>query len=182
MKNLILTTLLSVALFASTHVQAQEFQPLRVDAGVGYSIPFPKGYDGGIMFYLEPKYEIAPQIAAGIRWEGAFFGGGGEGISMKMGSSYMATGDYYVNNNKFRPFVGLGLGAHSAGGATLKVNTGLGEIDTKIDGSTDFAAMLRAGFDYSHFRFTVAYEQAFAKETFNYLTLSVGFYIGGGKK
>jgi len=186
MKNSIFISLLAVTLFVSAQVHAQEFKPFRVDAGLGYAIPFTKGFDAGLMFYLEPKYEIAPQIAVGLRWEPALFGGGindveGASVNLKMSSSYMLTGDYYLNNNKFRPFAGLGLGAYSMGGVSVKTGDELGNLNQSIDGSTNFAALLRAGFDVSHFRFTLSYEHVFASETFNYLALSVGFYIGGGK-
>jgi len=177
MKKLFVVSLVLLAF--SLSASAQDFKPFRVDGGIGYGIPFNEGLDGGILFYLEPKYEVIPQLSVGIRWEGAFFGGGSdEGVSIKMSSGYLATGDYYFNNNSFRPFVGAGLGVFASGGASVNVGT----ETIKVDGSTNFATMVRAGFDISHFRLTASYNLAFDEDTLNFLAITVGFYIGGGKK
>jgi outer membrane protein X len=160
--------------------QAQEFTPFRVDGGAGYGVPFTDGVDGGVLFYLEPKYEVIPQLSVGIRWEGALFASASEGVSVKLSSAYMATGDYFFNNNKFRPFVGLGLGAYSIGGAEIEIN---GQT-LESDGDTNFGALLRAGFDVSHFRLALAYNYGgkSGDETFHFFSATVGFYIGGGKR
>ncbi|MDR2449026.1 MAG: hypothetical protein LBD52_03610 [Prevotellaceae bacterium] len=173
--------LFSVVLFCGValSVQAQDFKPFRVDGGVGYGLPFTEGLDGGVLFYLEPKYEIIPQLSVGIRWEGSLFAGSEEGVSVKLSSAYMATGDYFFTNNKFRPFVGLGLGAYSIGGSSIEVNSQT--ID--VEGKTNFGALLRAGFDVSHFRLALAYNYGGKmEETFHFFSATVGFYIGGGKK
>jgi outer membrane protein X len=182
--NIMKKLLLAVALFCGVALsaQAQEFTPFRVDGGVGYGLPFNDGLDGGVLFYLEPKYEVIPQISVGIRWEGALFAGAGEGVSVSLSSAYMATGDYFFNNNKFRPFVGLGLGAYSIGGTSVKDDQT--NLTIEVDGKTNFGALLRAGFDVSHFRLAVAYNYGgnVGDETFHFFSATVGFYIGGGKK
>ena len=166
--------------------QGYEFKPFRFDAGIGYGIPFEKNLDGGVSFYLEPKYAISNQIALGLRWEGAVFVGvhdNGESGDAKLNSNYLLTGDYYLNNNTFRPFVGAGLGFYSIAGASgLTADTDPGTLD--LSAKTNFGAMLRAGFDVSHFRFTLSYNYGgkAGDETHQYLGISAGFYIGGGKK
>jgi outer membrane protein X len=163
--------------------QSQEFKPFRVDAGIGYGLPFSDVLDGGIQFYLEPKYEVAPQIAVGIRWEGSLFAGvneDGTSADAKLSSAYMATGDYYFNNNKFRPFVGLGLGLYSIAGASVTVNEDL-TVDEKA--KNNFGALIRAGFDISHFRLAVSYNYGgkVGDETFHFFGATIGFYLGGGR-
>ncbi|MDR1198490.1 MAG: porin family protein [Prevotellaceae bacterium] len=164
--------------------QSQEFKPFRVDMGLGYGLPFTDGLDGGVQFYVEPKYEIIPQIAVGLRWEGSLFAGSkddeGNSVDVKLSSAYMVTGDYYLTNNKFRPFVGLGLGIYSVGGVSVDDNT---ETDDVFEGKSNFGALLRAGFDISHFRFALSYTYGgkINDETFHFFGITVGFYLGGGK-
>jgi outer membrane protein X len=173
MKKLLLSAALLCGIALS--VQAQDFKPFRVDGGVGYGLPFTEGLDGGVLFYLEPKYEVIPQLSVGIRWEGSLFAG--EGLDAKLSSAYMATGDYFFTNNKFRPFAGLGLGAYSIANADFGSN---GELKSK----SNFGALLRAGFDVSHFRLALAYNYGgkIGEETFHFFSATVGFYIGGGKR
>jgi len=177
-KFLFVAVLLFGVAFAA---QSQEYKPFRVDGGLGYGIPFGDVYKGGILFYAEPKYAINDYIAVGIRWEGALFGSSGEGVSIGLSSGYLATGDYYFNTNKFRPFVGLGLGAHKIGGASLEVQ-GQDAVIGEVNGTTNFGGLVRAGFDFSHLRFAVSYNYAgkVGAETHHYLGVTVGFYIGGG--
>jgi outer membrane protein X len=164
--------------------QSQEFKPFRVDMGVGYGLPFSDGLDGGVQFYLEPKYEVVPQIAVGFRWEGSMFAGveeAGLSADFKLSSSYLATCDYYFTNNTFRPFAGIGLGVYNIGGASIKVADQ--EID--VEGKSNFGAGIRAGFDASHFRLALSYNyggKTADDETFHFFGATVGFYIGGGKK
>jgi outer membrane protein X len=166
--------ILSVALFLGIGATAQDFKPFRVDGGVGYGVPFTEGLDGGVQFYVEPKYEVIPQLSVGIRWEGSLFAGGDE---VNLSSAYMATGDWFFNNNKFRPFVGLGLGAYSIAKADIDLSTG------DFKNKNNFGALLRAGFDISHFRFALSYTYGgkVVEETFHFFGATVGFYIGGGK-
>ncbi|MDR1347376.1 MAG: hypothetical protein LBJ63_02950 [Prevotellaceae bacterium] len=167
--------------------QSQEFKPFRVDMGLGYGLPFSDGLKGGVQFYLEPKYEIAPQIAVGFRWEGSLFAGDdveGQSVDVKLSSAFMATGDYYFNNNKFRPFVGLGLGLYSIGGASVDVAVEDVPVATvEAEGKNNFGALIRAGFDVSHFRFALSYTYGgkMGDETFHFLGVTIGFYLGGGK-
>jgi len=172
MKKAIFLSCLAMALCFSA--VARDFTPFRVDAGLGYAVPFNDGFSGGMLFYVEPKFEVIPQVSVGLRWEGSLFGGGdAEGGSIRISSGYMLTGDYHINNNAFRPFVGMGLGTFV-----------MGEIGTDAGAyaGTNFATMLRAGFDVSHFRLTASYNMAFASEMFHYFAITAGFYIGGGRR
>ena len=184
MKRLIIAVVMVCGVAISA--QSQDFAPFRVDGGVGYGIPFTDGFDGGVLLYLEPKYAVTNNISVGARWEGSLFAGasiGGEKASAKLNSAFMATGDYYFNSNKFRPFAGLGLGAYSMAGASIDSSIpGVGSTSVEVEGTTSFAALLRAGFDFSHLRVAASYNIAFAEKSFSFLGITVGFYIGGGKK
>ena len=184
MKRLIIAVVMVCGVALSA--QSQEFAPFRVDGGVGYGIPFTDGYDGGVLLYVEPKYAVTDKISVGVRWEGSLFAGAGlegEKASVKLNSSYMATGDYFFNSNRFRPFAGLGLGAYSMAGASVDASvSGVGSASIEVDGTTSFAALLRAGFDFSHLIVTASYNIAFAEKSFSFLGVTVGFYIGGGRK
>jgi outer membrane protein X len=184
MKKILFTAVLICGLALT--MQAQEFKPFRFDAGVGYGLPFSDGLDGGVQFYLEPKYEIVDKIAVGLRWEGSLFAGAdinGQSVDVKLSSAYLVTGDYYLTNNKFRPFVGIGLGIYSIGGVSVGDNA----VDA-VDAKSNFGGLIRAGFDVSHFRLTLSYNYGgktksieLKDETFHYLGVTVGFYLGGGK-
>ncbi|MDR1984296.1 MAG: hypothetical protein LBQ28_05670 [Prevotellaceae bacterium] len=182
MKKLLFVAVLICGVALSA--QSQEFKPFRFDAGIGYGLPFAKSLDGGVQFYLEPKYEIVDQIAVGLRWEGSLFAGvgaEGESADVKLSSAYLLTGDYYLTNNKFRPFVGLGLGLYSIAGASVSVGDEEVSVDDKA--KNNFGALLRAGFDISHFRFAVSYNYGgkMGDETYHFLGVTIGFYLGGGK-
>ncbi|MDR1173006.1 MAG: hypothetical protein LBL24_11190 [Bacteroidales bacterium] len=190
MKKVILSVVL---ICAALIVKAEEYKPFRVDLGLGYAIP--KG-GGGVLFSLEPKYSITPNITAGIRaewagmakikWElenGVLKDNGD--TELKFSGSYLATGDYHFMTSKFRPFGGLGLGVYSTSGVEFSLNDG-GNLDGNSDlggGKTNFGFMLRAGFDISHCRLAAEYNFA-GKDSFdkscNYLSIKFSVYIGGG--
>ncbi|MDR1886479.1 MAG: hypothetical protein LBQ70_01055 [Prevotellaceae bacterium] len=173
----------SVALTA----QSQEFKPFRVDGGLGYGIPVGDNYDAGLTFYLEPKYAVLDKIAVGLRWEGSLFAGATDdetSASASLSSGYLVTGDYYFNNNKFRPFAGIGLGLHRIAGASASINVGAEEVELSTEGKTNFGGLIRAGADFAHMRLTLSYNYAgkIGDETHHYLGVTFGFFIGGGRK
>ena len=185
MKKLLLMIVLFCGAVAVSH--AQEFKAFRFDGGLGYAMPFSDGTDAGVLVYLEPKYAVASNISVGFRWEGAItasvaLDGSESKADAKLNQSFMATGDYFFTNNTFRPFAGLGVGAYSLAGATANINN---TTTSLVEDQTNFGLMLRAGFDASHFRLTVEYNFAgkdSRDESYNYLGIAIGFYIGGGKK
>ena len=50
---------------------AQTFKPFKVDVSTGYAIPGGKEAKGGILFALEPKYAVIPNLSVGLRFEAA---------------------------------------------------------------------------------------------------------------
>jgi len=200
MKNL-LAIVLFCSLFSLSAIAQKDLKPFKVDVSVGYAIPGGEGAKAGVLFAVEPKYAVIPNLSVGLRMEAAVvarFNGydeNGEAIegSVKGSASYVATGDYYFRNNySFRPFVGGGAGVYTTAG--LQVNETSGEVS----GGTKFGGLVRSGFEVSHFRFGIEYNIV-PKTKFtgfdgdgnpttgltsknSYIGIKVGVCFGGGPK
>jgi len=203
MKNFLAIFILSATISLSSKGQedAVHLKPFKVDLSVGYAIPGGTGVKGGIIFAFEPKYAVIPNLAVGLRMEGAiiakFSGYDEDGNAMdtkvKVAGSYLATGDYYFTNNyALRPFVGAGAGIFSIAG--IEVNSS----SEKISGGSEFGGMVRGGIEAGHFRLGLEYNIV-PKTTFegydsngnyvtgltssnNYIGIKIGACIGGGRK
>ena len=191
MKKLFFTIAFLCTLFV---VNAEEYKAFRVDVGLGFAKP---SGGGGVLFAVEPKYAITPNISAGFRMEGALMAKinweydnitgkyvDGGSTEVKANGSYLLTGDYHFTTNKFRPFAGLGLGVYTVAGASVDSNVSSAD-DVNVDAQNNFGFMLRAGFDVSHIRLAAEYNFA-GKDSFdksyNYLGIKFSVYIGGGIK
>lgn len=159
MKNLLAIVLFGSFFSISANAQ-KDLRPFKVDVSVGYAIPGGEGAKAGVLFAIEPKYAVIPNLSAGIRFEAAVvarFSGydeNGDAIkgSVKGSGSYILTGDYYFNNKySFRPFAGGGAGVYTIAGIQVSETSG------EVSGGTKFGGLLRAGFEASHFRFGVEY-------------------------
>jgi outer membrane protein W len=199
-----LTLILALGLFA-TAVNAQdkkegtEFKPFKVDVSLGYAIPGGSGAKGGLLFVVEPKYAVIPNLSVGLRIEAAVMARGVEtsgsttsgDIDVKASGSYLATGDYYLSNNySFRPFVGAGLGIYTIAAASANSTT------TSAGGGSKFGEMVRAGFEASHFRLGLEYNivpkttmtTTSGSTTYNstskngYIGIKLGVCFGGGRR
>jgi outer membrane protein X len=112
--------------------------------------------------------------------------------SVKAAGSYLATGDYYFNDNySFRPFAGAGAGLFTIAAAEVTSST------EAVGASRKFGGLLRAGFEASHFRLGIEYNLV-PNTTFNgfdyngepakvtsknsYIGLKLGVCIGGGPR
>lgn len=182
-----------ISLFAaSTAVQAQSkmYKPVKVDLALGYGF----GNAKGVVFSLEPKYNIQDQIAIGLRMEGALLGGmeiesDANGatdaeISISAINSYLVTGEYYLSNNSFRPLVGLGTGVYSMGSISTSTNDDNLE-DGNVDVGTRFGLAPRVGFEVGHFRMGLEYNLITGQPkdfNRNYFATKIGFFFGGGKR
>jgi len=189
MRNLTLLVVTGCLFFATTSANAQtEFKPFRVDLGLGFAIA---DGGGGVLFNFEPKYAVIPQLSVGVKFEldlivrdivvsssGETANATAQGIG-----SYLATADYHLTQNTFRPFVGAGLGIYQIAAATASASSYGGDVE--VGGSNNFGAMLRAGFDVSHFRLALAYNFA-GKDVLDnntgFFSITAGAYIGGGRK
>lgn len=165
---------------------AQTFKPFKVDFATGYAIPGGSGSKAGVLFAIEPKYALNDAITVGIRFEGAvvaraYKDQSGDYVAgeVKAAASYLATGDYYFNTNKFRPFAGVGVGIFSTAGAGVNSN---GDV---VEGasSSKFGGMPRVGFEFGHFRAAVEYNIVGKTGDINnnYIGIKLGFFAGGGR-
>ena len=186
MKRILFGTILICAV-SLANAQSTSFKPFRADFGIGYAIPSGTGSKGGVAVSFEPKYNVNDNLALGVRFEAAITVRGaidkdGNTVSgsAKANASYLLTGDYYINNSNFRPFVGLGAGMYSIAAVSVSVDSTTTET---VAGGTKFGFAPRAGFEAGHFRMAVEYNVAgkMANISNNYLAVKIGFFIGGGR-
>ena len=203
MKKFYLVLILGTIISLSTIAQKSNLKPFKCDVSLGYAIPGGTGSKGGILFAVEPKYGIMSSISLGLRMEGALvarFGGydadgNPQDVSVKLSSSYLATGDYYFTDNyNFRPFAGAGAGIFMLASAEANQSAGTGGVST----GTKFGGMIRAGMEISHFRVGVEYN-LIPKTTYTgydadgnlktgltsnngYIGIKIGACFGGGPR
>jgi hypothetical protein len=90
--------------------EAQEFKKFKT--GIGSGMASPSNNNGaGILFYLEPGYRITDALLVNFRLETALILVGESDFENNVGGlgSYTVNAQYYLGNNKFRPFAGLGV-------------------------------------------------------------------------
>jgi hypothetical protein len=188
-----LTLLFALCVMLTIGANAQEFKPFRVGVGAGYAIPGGNGAKGGVLFYMEPSYRLQDQISLGLRLEWAAMARGySESVEdaefkVSTSGSYTVNGQYYFNNNSFRPFVGLGLGIYSIKAASIEFD---GQTqDLGLDDETKFGFYPRVGFDAGHFTLSIDYnivgateiEGAEGKFKNSYIGIRLGGFFGGGR-
>jgi outer membrane protein W len=180
------TVLLLVVLTAAAAV-AQEYKAFRVGIGLGYANASGKGAKGGVLWTLEPGYRVNDQILANLRIEGAVIARGSATeteVSLDVAAlgSYTLNGQYYFNNNNFRPFVGVGFGMYSLAAASMDVTAGGGSQE--VVAAANKIVYPRVGFDAGHFTLNLDYnivpETGGIKNS--YLGIRLGGFFGGGKK
>ena len=180
------TVVLLVVLTAAGAV-AQEFKAFRVGVGLGYAMASGKGAKGGALFNIEPGYRVSDQILANLRIEGAVIGRGfadetSAEIDVAALASYTLNGQYYFNNNNFRPFVGAGFGMYSLASASVSAGTQGGSAE--VAAATKFGFYPRVGFDAGHFMLSIDYN--LVPETNgiknSYIGIRFGGFFGGGRK
>jgi outer membrane protein X len=193
--------LLSVSML---HAQVGIFKPFKVDVSFGYAMPAGGGAKGGVLFAVEPKYAVLDQLAVGLRMEAAVTAraaiapdGSSASGDVKASGSYLATGDYYFVNTPFRPFVGAGAGIFTLAAVSAGADN-QGNTSMTAASSSKFGGLVRAGFEFGHFRLGVEYNLV-SKSTVpvydmngnslgnvdiknSYLGLKAGFFFGGGRK
>ena len=179
---------------------AQEKGKFRVGLDLGYTVPMEGG--GGLLFYLEPKYNIHDNMNIGLRIGGAamvrdlvIYSNSDDGSAkVAVNGSYVLTYDYYFKTagSSFAPFVGAGLGWMNF--ASIEFDTTVDPNDYgTLSGNSAFAPVLRAGFEAAKFRLSLDYNFVPKSELVNtqgnvigetgnaYLGIALGFYVGGGK-
>jgi hypothetical protein len=198
MKKITFSILLLTTVFIAN--AQQEFKPFKVDVSLGYAIPGGTGAKGGVLFVVEPKYAVIPNLSVGLRMEAAVMArgtvdanGNAADVDVKAAGSYLLTGDYYFTQNTVRPFAGAGLGIYSLAAASANSDG----VSSSASASTKFGEMVRAGVEIGHFRIGVEYNivpstkletvnmSTGAKTTYTtkngYAGIKLGFCIGGGR-
>ena len=193
MKALIATIYLFLFVVVSNgqNETSRIFQPFRVDLGTGYALPLGgrAANNGGWLFSIEPKYGISDNVGLGLRMEISWLErtspmSSGTEVGTGQGHySFTFTGDYYLNTNKFRPFIGGGSGFDILGGATVS-NSKKTDVTNWYDNETKFCYMLRAGFEAGLFRFGVEYNgvgDSNSSPYNNYIGFKVSGLVGGNR-
>lgn len=175
-----LLIILTVQLAKAQNEADDTFKKFKVDVSLGYAIPQGSGTKGGIIFVIEPKYAVLQQFSVGLRMEAAALVdnldyNGNSGTVTVLGS-YLATGDYYFTNSKFRPFAGIGAGVYRSASGTFVDGNNTSTTQT----ASQFGFMARGGFELGHLRVGIEYN--FLKENAGYLGLKLGVCFGGGRK
>lgn len=200
MTKKLIILLVGVFAFANT-LFAQEEGMFRVGMDLGYTVPTAGG--GGLLFYLEPKYNIQDNLNIGLRFGTAamvrdlVYYSIADEVTGKISANVALglTADYYFNTpgNNFAPFLGGGISYMSF--ASLEIDTAT--FDDEIGGSFEereaIAPFIRAGFESGKFRLSLDYNFVPKSEIVNtqgavigesgnsYLGIAIGFYVGGGK-
>ncbi len=191
-------TLILVSFFLAfaVVVNAQDYKKFRVGLGLGYAMASGEGASGGVLATLEPGYRIQDNILLGLRLESAVITRGFSetvpsafSIDVAAIGSYTLNGQYYFNNNSFRPFVGLGLGIYSLAAIGVAVDINGETQSAEVAGESKFGFYPRVGFDAGHFTLALDYNLIPATKPNigngefknSYLGIRAGFFIGGGK-
>ena len=170
MKKLCVLFFLSLVL--TSVVNAQDYKKFKLGLGLGFAA---QGGNGGELVTIESAYRVSDKLAVGLRFEGVFAVGVEDFGEM---GSYTINGQYYLSADKFRPFVGAGLG-----------------IYTLARSASRFGFYPRAGFDSGHFTLALEYNlipastiesstapNSGATVTNSYLGIRIGGFLFGGKK
>ena len=177
-------------------VTAQEYKKFRAGFGLSY---LQQGIDWGAAASFEVSYRIKDNILVGYRGESAATPSNSNTISSRsLNSQY-----YFAGYRSFRPFVGIGAGVFRPGNS-MSGGCGGPNMDHTWNVETKFGVYPRIGFDLRHLSITLDWNIAgSSKSTMgnglspsehgydpphtvylknNYLSLKIGFFIGGGKK
>lgn len=196
MKKLILAVFVAMVF---TNVYSQRQGGFRVGLDLGYTFPSDGG--GGILFSIEPKYNIKENMNVGLRIGAAAMirdiqdNGDGNTTSAKVSAngSYVATYDYYFNaaGKSFVPYIGGGVGYYSI--ANVEIDDTNESDQIAIDATGKMGALVRGGFEWGKFRMGLEYNLVPESNLQNingdnigtvsntYLGVHLGFYVGGGK-
>jgi hypothetical protein len=178
MRNLVLFSILLLAINSSAQDKPHAFKPFRLDFALSAGMPFDNVLKKSIGIAIEPKYAFNDHFAAGLRFEGIDLGPSDEVMGyvgdFKFTTSWLLTTDYYFNTKKFRPFIGAGAGLYNLPEEEFRGSS-------KLDPVRQFGFMARTGFEIGYFRTSVEINKAGKSKyaDYNYLSLKAGFYLWG---
>lgn len=184
-----IATVMALLVVTTAAAVAQEYNQFRVGLGLGYASATGKGAKGGALFYLEPGYRVSDQILVNLRAEWAVIGRGyveesSASVDVAALGSYTLNGQYYFNNNNFRPFVGVGFGSFSLGAVSVSASAGGGSSSNVVAAANKIGFYPRVGFDAGHFTMSIDYNIVPETEGIknSYIGVRLGGFFGGGKK
>jgi len=169
MKKIIFTIVgLSMFQFANAQKQNQ----LRI--GIEFGKAIPTYGSANTSFAVEAKYNLKKNLSIGIReilTTGA-----------STNSAMLLTSDYYFhkNGNTIAPFVGIGVGPYLPGIIKPSKDAFQYEITDK-DNTIRLDGTVRGGIEFSKFRFTTEYNFIPSESKKNYLNISIGIFLDGGR-
>lgn len=183
----VLLFLTFTAFTLALNAQSTTYKAFKVDLGIGYAIPTASGSGtkAGVTFTLHPHYRLTDDLALGLRFEGAALGykrQSGDNVDIKLSvlTSYCATGEYYLSQNNFRPFVGAGLGVFTRSAEVHADNINGGEVNSTKSSGSNFGFFPELGFEAGHFRMSADYDIVGGNGS--YFAIKIGVFFGGGKK
>jgi outer membrane protein W len=195
MKKVILAAFIALA---CTNGYSQKKGGFRVGLDLGYTVPSNGG--GGLLFSIEPKYNIQENMNIGLRIGAAAMirdiqdNGTTTSAKVSANGSYVGTYDYYFNKSgkSFVPYIGAGAGYYSIANVEFDdVDNTSNQVSVSATGK--MGALLRGGFEWGKFRMGVEYNLVPKSDLQNlngdkvgtvsntYLGIHLGFYVGGGK-
>ncbi len=166
----VIFTILGLSLFH--FADAQKENQLRIGFEFGQAIPTIGLTNNS--FAIEAKYNLKSNLSLGIRQiltTGA-----------STNSAMLLTSDYYFHKsgNKFAPFVGIGAGTYLPGFIKPSKDAFQYEITDK-NNTIRLQGIVRAGVEFHKFRFSTEYNFVPSLSTKNYLNISLGIFLDGGR-
>jgi hypothetical protein len=198
MKKIIIALLM---VFSVNLAFAQQEDRFRVGMDLGFVVP--KAGGGGLLVYLEPKYNFKSNMNIGLRFglasmaRDVVYNSGNETVKGEFSAngSFALTFDYHFHKkgSNFAPFLGAGLGR--ALFSNLFIEDPIDDVDEIGEFSTNSATfgMLRGGFETGKFRLSLDYNflpvsdivdvsnNVIGESKNSYLGISLGFFVGGGR-
>lgn len=189
MKKLFLLAVLA-GLASLVRAQSQDFHSFKFDIGLGYALPSNgSGTQAGATFTLQPHYRFSNDFALGFRMEAAAIGYKNSltgDVKVSALASGCLSGEFYLSDKGFRPFIGAGIGVFDQESASGNTNNNNNNTNNNNNGLTvsgrtsNFGGYPVLGFETGHFRMSVEYD--FTGNSNNYAAFKIGAFFGGGRK
>jgi hypothetical protein len=185
-KVLLLLGLVATCIFANA--QSTDYHAFKFDIGFGYAIPSDgSGTQAGATFTLQPHYRFTDDFALGLRIEAAAIGyenSATNNFKVSALASTCLSGEFYLSDRGFRPFIGAGLGLfdeESVAKIMAVDNNNVDGDELNVSNRTiNFGAYPVIGFEAGHFRLSVEYDVT--GNSNNYAAFKIGAFFGGGRK
>ena len=192
--------LLILLLLCLSNLNAQNDNKLKLTIETGI-IPYSTSENLSIFFNIEPKLKIIENGFMGLRIGLAINPQkykNHDSLKFEVdeqydngGFSFVPTFDYYFSDNKYRPYLGIGVGAYLLSGyVDIVSNTSSDEFEVKVN--KQLGLLLRGGFEKARLRVGLEYNfiqkadikipdgEFIGTVNNSYLGISIGYIIGSG--